>query len=206
MKINNFSPRMLILNKNNYPQDQQSYSLIQTSNEQTSNNQSELSNIEQILSPNVPSIADQSTNSLNIKSGEIKNIGEVDGLPVNVSLDSYGMNTSFGITINSKDPVDSDRTKFALLISNRYTQAQQDKANSIITRFEFLYGVANGDISVNLYNQTNDLGQYVSTSELLTSLGIDASKPFTFNGKSFSLDTNGNLHSLLQTNQLNITQ
>lgn len=202
MKVNNFSSSTLITNNNNYSQG---YSQIQTRNNQSSNNQFELSKMERILSPNVPSVTDRKTNNLNIKSGEIKNIGNVDGLPLNVSFDSYGMNTSFGITINRNDPIDSDRNKFALLILNRYTQAQQNKASSIIGRFKLLYSVANGDMSVDQYNQTNS-GQYISTSELLTSLGIDASKPFAFNGKSFSLDTDGNLHALLPTNQLNITQ
>lgn len=203
MKINNFSSSSILSsNKNNYLQ---SNSQIQTSKNQSSNTQLKLSKMEQILSPIVPSITDQKTNSLNIEPGEIKNIGNVDGLPLNVNFDSYGMNTSFGMTINRNEPIDSDRNKFALLIFNRYTSAQQNKASSILGRFKLLYSLANGDMSVDQYNQTNS-GQYISTSELLTSLGIDVSKSFSFNGKSFTLDAQGNLHALLRTNQLNITQ
>lgn len=206
VKINNFSSGILISNKNYYSQENFQ---IQTSKSQSSNNQFKLSKMDQILSPDVPSIADPKTNSLNIKPGEIKNIGKVDGFPLNISFDSYGMNTSFSIPINRDDPVDCDRTKFAFLILNRYTPAQQDKASLITGRFRLLYSVANGDMSVDQYNQTNSEqynSTYISTSELLTSLGIDGLKPFTFNGKSFSLDTDGNLHALLPTNQLNIAQ
>lgn len=202
MKINNFSSGISVPNKNNYAQEN---SQIQTSKSQSSNSQFELSKMDQILSPNVPSIADPKTNSLNIQPGEIKNIGKVDGFPLNISFDSYGMNTSFAIPININDPVDCDRTKLAVLLMNKYTPAQQDKASLIEGRFKLLYSAANGDMSVDQYNQTNS-EQYISTSELLTSLGIDTSKPFAFNGKSFSLDTGGNLHALLPTNQLNITQ
>lgn len=206
MKINNFSSGILISNKNNYAQEN---SQIQTSKSQTSNNQFELSKMDQILSPNVPSVADPKTNSLNIKPGEIKNIGKIDGFPLNISFDSYGMNTSFAIPINRDDPVDCDRTRLADLIMNKYTPAQQDKASLIEGRFKLLYSVANGGMSVDQYNQTSSEqynSTYISTSELLTSLSIDASKPFAFNGKSFSLDAGGNLHALLPTNQLNITQ
>lgn len=203
MKINNFSSGILTPNKNNYSQGN---SRFQTSKSQSSNDQFELSKMEQILSPNIPSVTDPKTNSLNFKPDEIKNIGNVDGLPLNVSFDSYGMNTSFGITINKNDTIDSPRTQFALDVFNRHTAAQRYKAGSIISRFQSLYLVADGSMSVKQYNEADFGPDTISTSELLTSLGIDVSKSFSFNGKSFSLDSEGNLHALLSASQYNVTQ
>jgi len=162
--------------------------------------------LSKILSPNVPKAADPQTNSINIKPGEIKNIGSVDGSPLNISFDSYGTNTIFGISIRADEPTDSPRNQLALEAFNSHTPVQSDKAGSISSRFQFLYSVANGSMSVNQYNAT-DLGQNtMSTSELLTSLGIDVTKSFSFNGNSFSLDGQGGLHALLPASQLNITK
>lgn len=198
--INSLSSQVLIPNKINYSKDNFA---VKSSDTQES---SDLTNISRILSPNVPKAADSQTNSINIKPGEIKNIGSVDGSPLNISLDSDGMNTSFGMTVDPNEPVDSPRNKFALDVFNSHTTAQRDKAGSISNRFRFLYSVANGSMSVNEYNAT-DLGKdTMSTSELLTSLGIDVSKSFSFNGKSFSLDAQGDLHALLPASPLNVTQ
>lgn len=198
MKINSFSSSIFIPNKNNYSVD--------NSQVQTSNDQSELLKMEQLISPNVSKVADQQTNSINIKPGEIKNIGSVDGSPLNISFNSDGMNTSFGIMIHENEPADSPWNRFAFKVFNSHTPAQRDKAGSISTRFQFLYSLANGSMSVNQYNAT-DLGQNtMSTSELLTSLGIDVTKSFSFNGNSFSLDAQGDLHALLPASQLNVTQ
>ena len=146
------------------------------------------------------------TNSINIKPGEIKNIGSIDGSPLNISFDSNGMSsTSFAIMINVNDPVNCPRNQLALKVLHSHTPAQRDKAGSISSRFQFLYSVANGSMSVNQYNAT-DLGQdTMSTSEFLTSLGIDVTKPFSFNGKNFFLDDQGDLHALLPVGQLNVT-
>ncbi|AFQ45981.1 hypothetical protein [Desulfosporosinus meridiei] len=92
--------------------------------------------------------------------------------------------TSFSMTITDKEPIDSPRNKLATDVYFSYSPAQQEKAGLMANRFRLHYSVANGSISVNQYNET-DLG---STSELLTSLGINVSKSFSFNGKSFSLD------------------
>lgn len=202
MKINSLPSstliRKLISNTNDYSQG--------NSHIQTSNNQFVLSNMSKILSPNSLKAGDSQTNSINIKPGEIKNIGSVDGSPLNISFDSYGMNTSFGTTISANDPIDSPRSQSALKVFNSHTPSQRDKAGSISSRFQFLYSVANGSMSVNQYNAT-DLGQNtMSTSGLLTSLGIDVTKPFSFNGNSFSLDSQGDLHALLPASPLNVTQ
>ena len=200
LKINSFpsSPSsILISNKNNYLQSDSKVKLTKA------DDQFELS---KILSPNVPKASDSQTNSINIKPGEIKNIGSVDGSPLNISFDSYGMNTSFGITINKNDPIDSPRTQFALDVFNKHTAAQRYKAGSIISRFQSLYSVADGSMSVKQYNEADFGPDTMSTSELLTSLGIDVSKSFSFNGKGFSLDSEGNLHALLPANQYNVTQ
>lgn len=157
--------------------------------------QSEISKM--ILSSDVASAINSQSNSINIQPGEVKNIGNVHGSPLNISFDSYGMNTSFGIAINANDPIDSPRTQLALEVFNKYTSSQRGKAGSISSRFGLLYQVANGSMSVDQYNAT-DLGQStLPTSELLTSLGIDITKPFTFNGTAFSLDSQGNLSSFI---------
>ena len=94
--------------------------------------------------------------------------------------------------------------QFAGEVSLSHSGAQRIKADSIVSRFKLLNSVANGSMSVNQYNST-DLGQgSMSTSELLTSLGIDASKSFSFNGNSFSLDSQGDLHALLPASPLNV--
>lgn len=81
-----------------------------------------------------------------------------------------------------------------------------DKANSIIGRFQMLYSVANGSMSVDQYNATDLGGNTISTSELLKSLGIDISKSFSFNGKWFSLDAQGNLQASMTASRLNVEQ
>jgi len=203
LKINFFpsSPSsVLIPNTKDYSQS--------NSHVQTSNNQLKLSKMRQLISDNAPKVADQQTNSINIKTGEVKNIGSVDGTPLNVSFDpSNGMmSTSFSIPIG---PIISGTTatpeqQFAANAASSHTRAQIDKAGSICNRFRFLYSVANGSMSVNQYNAI-DLGQNtMSTSELLTSLGIDVNKSFSFNGNGFSLDDQGDLHALLSASPLNV--
>jgi len=161
--------------------------------------------MKQLISPNAPKAADPQTNSINIKTGEIKNIGNVDGSPLNISFDADGMaSTSFSIPIHDATPgtTATPEQMFAADVFYGHSAAQQEKASLIANRFKLLYSVAKGSISVNQYNETG-LG---STSELLTSLGIDVSKSFSFNGKSFSLDGQGNLHAVLPANPLNVTQ
>jgi len=201
LKINSLYPQVLIPNKINYSKDDY------TNKSNDTQDLSEISKLKRLISPNVPKAADPQTNSINIKPGEIKNIGSVDGYPLNISFDSSGMSsTSFAIMINANDPIDSPRSQLALKVFNSHTPLQRDKAGLISSRFQFLFSVANGSMSVNQYNST-DLGQNaMSTSELLTSLGIDVSKSFSFNGKSFSLDGQGDLHAVLPASPLNVTQ
>ena len=205
LKINSLSSQVLIPNKINYSKDNFAIKSSDTTDTQDS---SELSKMKQLISPNAPTAADQQTNSINIKPGEIKNIGSVDGSPLNISFDANGMtSTSFSIPIigpciGSITP----EQQYAADVYYGHTSAAHDKAGSISNRFGFLYSVANGSMSVNQYNAT-DLGQNtMSTSGLLTSLGIDVTKPFSFNGNSFSLDSQGDLHALLPTSPLNVTQ
>ena len=198
--INSLTSQVFISNKSNYSKDNFK---IKPSDTQDS---LELSKMDQLISGNVPKVADQQTNSINMKPGEIKNIGSVDGSPLNVSFDSNGMmSTSFEIMINNKSNTVTPEDMFAANVAKSHTRAQIDKANSIVSRFQLLNSVANGAMSVNQYNATNS-EQTVSTSELLTSLGIDVSKSFSFNGKSFSLDSQGSLHALLPASQYNVTQ
>ncbi|MDQ7092245.1 hypothetical protein REC12_01395 [Desulfosporosinus sp. PR] len=201
MKINSLSSGLSIPNKTNYSNSNNSFSVGSDSTQALST----LSEMQQLISPNAPKVADQQTNSITIKPGEVKNIGSVDGSPLNIYFGPNEMSTSFEIMINVNDPPDSPRNQLALKALSDHTPSQFAKANSIVSRFQLLYAVANGTMSVKQYNATN-LDQAVSTSELLTSLGIDVSKSFSFNGKSFSLDAQGNLHALLPANQLNITQ
>jgi len=202
LKINSLSSQVLIPNKTNYSQDNFA---IKSNDTQDS---SELSKMKQLISPNIPKAANPQTNSINIKTGEIKNIGSVDGSSLNISFDTDGMaSTSFSIPIigpcvGSATP----EQMFAADVFYGHSAAQHTKADSIVDRFKLLYSVANGSMSVNQYNATGLGEKTMSTSELLTSFGIDVSKSFSFNGKSFSLDVQGNLHALLPTSQLNVIQ
>ena len=197
MKINSLSSRVLIQNKTKY-----SRNIFEIKSSATQDS-SELSNLKKLIFPNVSKVADHQTNSINIKPGEIKNIGTVEGSPLNVCFNSDGMNTSFEAMVSANEPLDSPRNQLALDIFNSHTTAQRDKAGSISSRFQLLYSVANGSMSVNEYNST-DWGQNtISTSQLLISLGIDVTKPFSFNGNSFSLDGQGKLHAL-PASQLNL--
>lgn len=200
LKINSCSSQVLIPNRINYSKDNFT---IKSSNTQ---DLSELSKMKQLISPNVSNAANSQTNSINIKHGEIKKIGTVDGSPLNICFNSEGMNTSFGAMVNANEPLDSPSNKFALDIFNSHTPSQREKAGYISSRFETLFSVANGSMSVKQYNET-DLGHNtMSTSELLTSLGIDITKSFSFNGKSFSLDDQGDLHTLLPASELYVIQ
>lgn len=196
MRINSVSSSTMIPN-----------SLHGNSQVKANNDLFELSKIDQLMSSNNSTVADQKTNSISIKPGEIKNIGSVDGSPLNICFNSDGsMNTSFGIMINENDPIDCPRDQIALKISKSYTSSQMDKANSIIGRFQMLYSVANGSMSVAQYNAKDFGGNTISTSKLLKSLGIDVSKSFSFNGKWFSLDAQGNLQASMTASRLNVEQ
>ncbi|WP_425804813.1 hypothetical protein ACHOLT_00180 [Desulfitobacterium sp. Sab5] len=201
MKINSLSSQVLTPNKINYSNSNDF--AIKSSDTSNTQDSSLLSKMKQLVSSNAPKAADSQTNSINIKPGEIKNIGSVDGYPLNISIDADGMvSTSFAPMLRSDESGNSPTNMLASEIYNSHSIAQQEKAASIANRFNLLYSVANGSMSVNQYNETG-LG---STSELLTSLGIDVSKSFSFNGKSFSLDGQGNLHALLLASQLNSAQ
>ncbi|NBJ16720.1 MAG: hypothetical protein FNP40_14395 [Dehalobacter sp. 4CP] len=153
------------------------------------------------LSSNVASVVDSQTNSINIFTGEIKNIGNIDGIPLNIWFDSNGMNNSFSPMVNANEPLDSPNNKYALEFFEKHTSSQNKEASSLCTRFNFLYQVANGNMSIAQYNELKDISGTVSTSQLLTSLGIDVSKLFSFNGKQYTLDENGNLHAVIPSNQ-----
>lgn len=208
MKIDSLSSQVLIPNIINYSNSNDNFSVgcSDTSNTQDS---SELSKMKLLVSSNAPNAADPQTNSINIKPGEIKNIGSVDGSPLNISFDADGTtSTSFSMPIPAPTP-GSTATPYDLFAASVYyghSTAQQDTASSIVSRFKLLNSVANGAMSVNQYNATDLGSNTMSTAELLTSLGIDVSKSFSFNGKSFSLDAQGNLHALLPASSLNVTQ
>ncbi|WP_140417712.1 hypothetical protein [Desulfosporosinus sp. FKA] len=201
LKINSLSSRQSLvpnmINKSN----------LDNNFEVESQDSSELLKMKQLVYSDAPKAANSQTNSINIKPGEIKNIGNIEGYPLNISFDANGMmSTSFSIPIHSSVGAVTPEDMFAANVASSYTPAQINKANSIVSRFQLLNSVANGTMSVNQYNST-DFGQNtMSTSELLTSLGIDVSKSFSFNGKSFYLDNQGNLHASLPASQLNAIQ
>ncbi len=207
LKINSLSFQVLTPNKTNYSKGNFAIKSSDTTDTQDS---SELSKMKQLISSNAPKAADPQTNSINIKTGEIKNIGSVDGSPLNISFDAEGTcSTSFLIPIPGPIIPGTTATpeqQFAANAASSHTRAQIDTANSMVSRFQLLNSVANGAMSVNQYNATGLGDKTMSTSELLTSLGIDSSKPFSFNGNSFSLDSQGDLHALLPASQLNVTQ
>ena len=102
MKIDSLSSQVLIPNKITYSKDNFSIKSSISSNKQDS---SELSKMKQLVPSNAPKAADPQTNSINIKTGEIKNIGSVDGSPLNISFDADGMaSTSFSIPIHVSAP------------------------------------------------------------------------------------------------------
>lgn len=156
--------------------------------------------LERLLSLNAPKVTNPITNSIDIKHGETRNLGYIDGNPLNVYFDSYGINTSFDVMINANEPINSSRTQLSFMIFNKYSPTQKAKAGSITSRFEYLYKVADGAMSVKDYNSLNLGKEVISTKELLTTIGIDITKPFTFNDKSFFLDPDGELHAFLPPN------
>jgi len=206
LKINSLSSQVLIPNKINYSKDNFAIKSGDTTDTQDS---SELTKMKQLVSSNAPKAADPQTNSINIKPGEIKNIGSVDGSPLNISFDADGMaSTSFSMPIHHGVPgtTVTPEDQYAGDVFYSHSAAQHTKADSIVDRFKLLYSVANGSMSVNQYNETGLGEKTMSTSELVTSLGIDSTKPFSFNGNSFSLDSQGDLHALLPASPLNVTQ
>ncbi|MCO1600953.1 hypothetical protein [Desulfosporosinus nitroreducens] len=86
MKINSLSSQVLILNKINYS-NSNDYGAVKSSNTQDS---FLLSKMKQLVSGKAQNAADPQTNSINIKPGEIKNIGSIDGSPLNISFDADG--------------------------------------------------------------------------------------------------------------------
>lgn len=199
LKINSLSSQVLVPNKTNYSKD----NFADKSND--TKDLSELSKMKQLISPNVPKAAGQQLNSINIKPGEIKNIGSVDGSPLNISFDTDGMtSTSFSIPIHSSVGTVTPEDRYAADVFYGHSPAQHAKADSIVDRFKLLYSVANGSMSVNQYNETGLGEKPMSTSELLSSLGIDVTKPFSFNGNGFSLDDQGDLHALSPASRLNV--
>jgi hypothetical protein len=174
---------------------------------QTDDDITELDMLFSLGDANHSAVADPQTNSIRIQPGEVKNIGSVDGYPINVYYDADGnLNTNFAIMINVNDPLDSPRTQLALSIQGRYTAAQMQEAESLIWKFQMLHCVDNGTFSVENYNAASLSQGGLSTPDFLTSLGIDVSKPFSFNGKSFTLDAQGNLQAAMTASRLTIPE
>jgi hypothetical protein len=174
---------------------------------QTDDDLTELAQLSSIGDANHPAAADSLTNSIRIQPGEVKNIGSVGGYPLNVYYDADGnLNTSFAIMINVNDPTDSPRNQLALSLQGRYTAAQMQEAESLIWKFQMLHCVDNGTFSVENYNAASLSQGGLSTPDFLTSLGIDVSKPFSFNGKSFTLDAQGNLQAAMTASRLTVPE
>ena len=197
MKITSLSFNEVSLpHKNSYSKG--SFEISSTDNK----NDVDLSEEVQILSSNAPKAVDQQANSINFRPGETKNIGTVDGYPLNLRLNSNGVwASSFQIPIHQTQGSATPEQEFAAEVFYSHSSDQQNRASSIMGGFQELYQVANGSMSVNQYNETNK-EKNISVSGLLTSLGINISKSFSFNGKTFSLDSQGNLHALLPSNPL----
>lgn len=123
LKINSLSSQTLTPNKINHLNSNNNFAVGSIDTQDSTL----LSKMKLLVSGNAPKAAVPQTNSINIKPGEIKNIGSVDGSPLNISFDANGMvSTSFVIPISNAVPgtTATPEQMFAASVYNSHSDAQ----------------------------------------------------------------------------------
>ncbi|WP_339280881.1 hypothetical protein [Lysinibacillus sp. FSL P2-0066] len=131
-------------------------------------------------------LVNKQTNSINIVAGVYYNLGTVNGKPLNgTPLASGGFNSNFSPKI-WKVPGSSIVTpeqEAALKMRQSYSLPERQEANELVAVFMSLSRLAEGKKSVASMNDDVMFKQHFP--KFAEGVGLDLSKPFTINGKSF---------------------
>lgn len=132
-------------------------------------------------------LVNKQTNSINIVTGVYYNLGTVNGKPLNgTPLASGGFNSNFSPKI-WKIPGSSIVTpeqEAALKMRQSYSLPERQEANELVAVFMSLSRLAEGKKSVASMNDDAMFMQHFP--KFAKGIGLDLSKPFTINGKSFT--------------------
>jgi len=132
-------------------------------------------------------LVDKQTNSINITNGVYYHLGSVNGNPLNgTALTGGGFNSNFSPMIQwtGVGTKVTPEQEAALRIHQSYSQVERQGANELVAVFMSLSRLAEGKKSVASMNDDAMFMQYFP--KFAKGIGLDLSKPFTINGKSFT--------------------
>jgi len=132
-------------------------------------------------------LVDKQTNSINITNGVYYHLGSVNGNPLNgTALTGGGFNSNFSPMIQwtGVGTKVTPEQEAALRIHQSYSQVERQGANELVAVFMSLSRLAEGKKSVASMNDDAMFMQYFQ--KFAKGIGLDLSKPFTINDKSFT--------------------
>lgn len=134
---------------------------------------------------NPTKFVNEQTNSIDITNGVYYHLGFVNGKPLNGTLlTGGGFNSNFSPMIwdNPNSNVVTPEQREALKIHRSYSQADRQEANELVAVFMRLARLTDGNAVANANNDKMFTQHFPKFAE---GVGLDLSKPFTINGKSF---------------------
>ncbi|WP_342546609.1 hypothetical protein [Lysinibacillus sp. FSL K6-4013] len=131
-------------------------------------------------------LVNKQTNSINITNGVYYHLGSVNGKPLNgTALTGGGFNSNFSPMIQwtGVGTKVTPEQEAAFRIHQSYSQVERQEANELVAVFMSLSRLAEGKKSVASMNDDVMFKQHFP--KFAEGVGLDLSKPFTINGKSF---------------------
>ena len=131
-------------------------------------------------------LMDKQINSINITSGVYYHLGSVNGKPINgTALTGGAFNSNFSPMIQwtGVGTKVTPEQEAAFRIHQSYSQVERQEANELVAVFMSLSRLAEGKKSVASMNDDVMFKQHFP--KFAEGVGLDLSKPFTINGKSF---------------------
>jgi len=132
-------------------------------------------------------LVDKQANSINITNGVYYYLGSVNGKPLNgTALTGGGFNSNFSPMFKESAPGTRLTPEQAASLKRHrsYSQAEHQGANELVAVFMSFSRLAEGKKSVASMNDDAMFMQHFP--KFAKEIGLDLSKPFTINGKSFT--------------------
>ncbi|KOS66972.1 hypothetical protein AEA09_15855 [Lysinibacillus contaminans] len=142
-------------------------------------------------------LVDTQTNSMTIENGVHYSLGKVNGKPLNgTPLTGGGFNSNFSLMLycppgSAGTPLTPEQLQ-SLRIHQSHSIEERQEANKLVGIFMDLVLIADGSFST---ENVNDAEFAQNFPQFAAGIGLDLSKPFYINGKSFEF-TNGELRVL----------
>lgn len=143
---------------------------------------------------------EESTNKpINLEADTVIDLGKLNGKPFKMLIRSWGgINWSGSIDLNkNEDIIGSPKLELVNRASSAFTRAEHEQAHRTNQIISDLYLITRkGDSVKSINGVLRELGlSQGDIEDVLKRLGVDASKPFTINGRSFS-SANGQLSEI----------